>query len=69
VKDDDISLLVKRQVTNANVEKSKKKNNTKKESYTEINNYRKEMSIGEEEFLQKSILAYGKDVSNRGSIG
>jgi len=30
VKDDDISLLVKRQMTNANVEKSKKKNNTKK---------------------------------------
>ena len=35
-------------MTNADVEKSKKKNNTKKESYTEVNNYKKEISIGEE---------------------
>jgi len=68
VKDDDISLLVKRQMTNADVEKSKKKNNTKKESYTEVNNYKKG-NKHRGRSLKKSILAYGKDVSNRGSIG
>jgi len=44
VKDDDISLLVKRQMTNANVEKKQKEKNTKNESYTEVNNYNKKLS-------------------------
>jgi len=33
-------------MTNANVEKEKEKN-TKNESYTEVNNYKNEISIGE----------------------
>ena len=39
---DDVSLLVKQQIANANVEKSKKKQkNIKNESYAEVNNYKK----------------------------
>ena len=38
--DDDISLLVKQQMANANVEKERKKSQ-KNDSYTEVNNYKK----------------------------
>jgi len=41
-------------MTNANVEKGRKKKNTKKESYTEVNNYEKKSKRrGIKEFLQK----------------
>jgi len=38
--DDDIPLLVKQQMANANVEKERKKSQ-KNDSYTEVNNYKK----------------------------
>jgi len=42
------SLLVKQQMTNANVEKKKmKEKSTKNTSHTEVNNYKNEISIGE----------------------
>jgi len=41
--DDNISLLVKQQMTNANVKKakSKKRKNTKKGTYTDVDSYKK----------------------------
>jgi len=49
----------KQQMTNANVEKNKRKNNTKNESYTEVNNYKKwNKHRGRKEFLQLSIMLY-----------
>ena len=56
----DISLLVK--TTNDKRKcwkKNKKKNNTKNESYTEVNNYKKwNKHRGRKEFLQLSIMLY-----------
>ena len=54
----DISLLVKQQMTDANVEKKEKE--TKNESYTEINNYKK---WNEQRVFTKTKLTYGKDVT------
>ena len=41
------------------LKKNKKKNNTKNESYTEVNNYKKwNKHRGRKEFLQLSIMLY-----------